>query len=169
MLKQGHRGLPDGTKESTVTLLLQGIDGLVGQSGSSLLEGLEASIEVDEAELEVQGRGKGLKNPATGLYCIKQHSVSELASISNLERATYRDDLPSDTVSGDETYEIPGMSVNCRATESQNKGDCTNAKCPGSSHFDRLFCRVAFLKSTIAVIGALHFVYGYRIIVDPIS
>ena len=55
MLDQGYRGLPDSAKESTVTLLLQGIHGLVGQSGSGLLEGLVASIEVDEAELEVQG------------------------------------------------------------------------------------------------------------------
>lgn len=55
MLKQGHRGLPDSTEESTVTLLLQGIHSLVGQSGSGLLEGLVASIEVDEVELEVQG------------------------------------------------------------------------------------------------------------------
>lgn len=139
MLKQGHCGLPDSTKESTITLLLQGIDSLVGQSGSGLLEGLVAGIEVDEAELEVQGRGEGLKDPTAGLHFIKQHSVSELARILNLERATHRDDLPSDTISGDKTYKIPVMSVNCRPTRSQNKGNCTNAKCPSSSHFDRLF------------------------------
>lgn len=85
MLKQGHCGLPDSAKESTVTLLLQGIDSLVGQSGSSLLEGLVAGIEVDEAELEVQGRREGLKDPTTGLYFIEQHSVSELARILNRE------------------------------------------------------------------------------------
>lgn len=112
MLEQGHRGLPNSAKESTVTLLLQGIDSLVGQSGSSLLEGLVAGIEVDEAELEVQGRREGLKDPTAGLYFIKQHSVSEMARILNRERATHRDDLPSDTVSGDKTYKIrSGQSI----------------------------------------------------------
>jgi hypothetical protein len=82
MLKQRHRGLPDSAKESTITLLLKDIDGLVGESSSSLLEGIVTGFKVDEAELEVQGRGERLKNPTAGLYFIKKHSVSELTHIS---------------------------------------------------------------------------------------
>lgn len=58
---------PDSTEQSTIALLLQGLDGLVGQGSASLLEGLKASIEVDEAEVEVQRRGKSLENATTGL------------------------------------------------------------------------------------------------------
>lgn len=58
---------PDSTEQSTIALLLQGLDGLVGQGSASLLEGLKASIEVDEAEVEVQRRGKSLQNATTGL------------------------------------------------------------------------------------------------------
>jgi hypothetical protein len=67
-LKLGQDILPDGTEESTITLLLQSVDGLVGQSSSGLLESVIAGLKVDEAELEVQGRGEGLKEPTTGLY-----------------------------------------------------------------------------------------------------
>jgi hypothetical protein len=66
-LKLGRDILPDGTEKSTITLLFQSVDGLVGQSSSGLLERVVASLEVDEAELKVQGRGKGLKDPTTGL------------------------------------------------------------------------------------------------------
>jgi hypothetical protein len=50
-----------------------------------------------------------------------------MTAIVDFRKATLQ--KKSDTVSGDETYKIPAMSVNCRATRSQNKGDCTNAKC----------------------------------------
>lgn len=46
--------LPHGTEQSTITLLFQGVDSLVGQGGAGLLEGLETGVEIDEAELEVQ-------------------------------------------------------------------------------------------------------------------
>jgi hypothetical protein len=58
---------PDSTEEGTIALLLQGLDSLVGQGGASLLEGLKTSIEVDEAEVEVQRRRQSLQNPTTGL------------------------------------------------------------------------------------------------------
>jgi hypothetical protein len=159
--------LPDGTEESTVTLLLQGLDGLVRQSGTSPLECVIAGLEVDEAELEVQGRGKGLENATAGLYSTKQHSISKLACLSSLGGATHRDDLPSDTISGDETYNIPAMSVNCRATRSQAEGHCTNAKCSGSgSHFDRLFVEL-LPELDIRRHRSFAFCLRIRIIVDP--
>lgn len=63
----GGQSSPHSTEECTITLLLQSVNGLVGQSGTSLLEGLEPGIEVDEAELEVQRGGERLENAATGL------------------------------------------------------------------------------------------------------
>jgi hypothetical protein len=58
---------PDSTEESTIALLLESLDSLVGKGGASLLEGLKASIEVDEAEIEVQGGRQSLQNATTGL------------------------------------------------------------------------------------------------------
>lgn len=63
---------PDGTEQSTVTLLLQRVNGLVGQGGTSALEGIVTGFEVDEAELEVQGRREGLQDTAASLDCIGQ-------------------------------------------------------------------------------------------------
>lgn len=60
---------PDSSEQSTVTFLLQDLHGLVGQSGTGALEGVEPGIQVDEAELEVQRRGKGFKDPSASLYC----------------------------------------------------------------------------------------------------
>jgi len=98
---------PDGTEQSTITLLLQGLDGLVRQGGTGALEGVVTGVEVDEAELEVQGRREGLQNTAASLDCISPFLVLELVLRAARARATYRDDLPSDTVSGDETYTAP--------------------------------------------------------------
>lgn len=49
--------LPHSSEESTITLLLECVHGLVGQGGARLLEGLKASVEVDKAEVEVE-RGR---------------------------------------------------------------------------------------------------------------
>ena len=73
--------LPDSTEKSTITLLLEGVDGLVGQSRAGTLEGLVTSIQVNKAELQVQRRGEGLKDPTTGLYSAIEAIISELVQI----------------------------------------------------------------------------------------
>lgn len=62
-LDGGRRG-GDGAEESTITVGLENGDGLVGQGGAGLLEGLEACLEGDEVELEVQ-RGRQRFEQAT--------------------------------------------------------------------------------------------------------
>jgi hypothetical protein len=47
---------PDSSEESTVTFLLQDLNGLVGQSSTVLLEAVVTRLEVDEVELQVQRR-----------------------------------------------------------------------------------------------------------------
>lgn len=53
---------PDSTEQSTVALLLQGLDGLLGQSNTILLELIEASIKVDEGEVQTQALGQSLED-----------------------------------------------------------------------------------------------------------
>lgn len=53
---------PDSTEQSTVALLLQGLDGLLGQSDTILLELIEASIKVDEGEVQTQALGQSLED-----------------------------------------------------------------------------------------------------------
>jgi hypothetical protein len=71
--------VPDGSEQGTITLLLESVDGLVGKSSSGLLESVVAGLEVNEVELEVQGRGERLEKPTAGLDHIKKYLVSELA------------------------------------------------------------------------------------------
>lgn len=54
--------LPDSTEQSTVALLLQGLDGLLGQSDTILLELIETSIEVDEGEVQTQALRQSLED-----------------------------------------------------------------------------------------------------------
>jgi hypothetical protein len=61
------RDSPDSSEESTITLLLEHIDGLVRQSAATALEAVVPRIEVDEAELQVQRRRERFKDPSTGL------------------------------------------------------------------------------------------------------
>ena len=72
--------LPDSTEKSAIALLLQSVDGLVGQSSSGLLESVVASLEVNEVELEVQGRGKRLEKTTTSLYYIKKPPGQSIGS-----------------------------------------------------------------------------------------
>lgn len=46
--------LPYGTEQGAITLLLQRLDGLVGQRNAGPLEGVEAGIQVDEGEFEAE-------------------------------------------------------------------------------------------------------------------
>ena len=79
----GGGGGAHGTEEGAVALLLEDLDGLVGEGGAGLLEGLEAGFEVYEVELEAEGGGEGLEDTAAG-----------------------GDDLFADAIAGDETCEI---------------------------------------------------------------
>ena len=56
------RSLPDSTEQSTVALLLQGLDGLLGQSDTIFLELIEASIKVDKGEVQTQALGQSLED-----------------------------------------------------------------------------------------------------------
>lgn len=76
----GLGGRADGAEEGAIALILEHLDGLVGQGGAGLLKGLEAGLEVDEVELEVERSGEGLEDAAAS-----------------------GDDLLADTVAGNET------------------------------------------------------------------
>lgn len=47
--------VPDGSEEGTIALGFEGVDGLVGEGDSGLLEGVETGVKVYEGEVEVQG------------------------------------------------------------------------------------------------------------------
>lgn len=76
----GLGGRADGAEEGAIALILEHLDGLVGQGGAGLLKGLEAGLEVDKVELEVERSGEGLEDAAAS-----------------------GDDLLADTVAGNET------------------------------------------------------------------
>lgn len=56
----------DGAEEGAVALLLQDVDSPVGEGGASLLESLEAGLEVYKVELEVEARGESFEDATTG-------------------------------------------------------------------------------------------------------
>lgn len=60
--RRASKSLPDSAEQSTVALLLQGLDGLLGQGDTILLELIEASIEVDEGEVQTQALGQSLED-----------------------------------------------------------------------------------------------------------
>ena len=62
----GRGGGAHGAKERAVAVGFEDGDRLVGEGGPSLLEGLEACLEVDEFEFEAEGGGEGLENAPAG-------------------------------------------------------------------------------------------------------
>lgn len=62
----GVRGRADGAKERALALVAQHIDGRVGQGRAGLLKGLEAGLEVDKVELELERGGQGFEDAAAG-------------------------------------------------------------------------------------------------------
>ena len=62
----GVRRGADGAEEGAIALVAQDVDGGVGEGRARLLKGLEAGLEVDKVELEVEGRGQGLEEAAAG-------------------------------------------------------------------------------------------------------
>lgn len=62
----GVGGRADGAEERALALVAQHIDGGVGQGRAGLLKGLEAGLEVDKVELELERRGERLEDAAAG-------------------------------------------------------------------------------------------------------
>lgn len=102
---------PDSSEQSTVTFLLQDIHGLVGESGTGAPEVVVTGVQLNEAELQVQRRGKGFKDPTAGLS-IEIDIVSFICAFTlPLRDIAYRNDFPSDTVTGDETCKEISVKV----------------------------------------------------------
>lgn len=62
----GVGGRADGAEEGALALVAQDVDGGVGQRGARLLKGLEAGLEVDKVELELERRRERLEDAAAG-------------------------------------------------------------------------------------------------------
>jgi hypothetical protein len=56
----------DGSEERAVTFVLEGLDGYIRESGSGLLEGLEAGVKVGKFEFQAQGGREGFEDAAAG-------------------------------------------------------------------------------------------------------
>lgn len=55
-----------GSEQGAIALILEDLDGLVGEGGTGLLKSLEAGLEVDKVKLEAERGGEGLKDAAAG-------------------------------------------------------------------------------------------------------
>lgn len=64
-LDGGGGGL-DSAEEGAVALVLEDLDGLVGEGGAGLLEGLEAGFEVDKVEFQAEAGWEGFEETAAG-------------------------------------------------------------------------------------------------------
>lgn len=144
---------PDSSKQSTVTFLLQDIHGLVGESGTGALEVVVTGVQLNETELEVQRRGKGFEDPTASLSIdIVSFIRMSWFILPLLRNIAYRNDFPSDTVTGDETCKEISVKVQLKGGRRQ----LTDAKSPGSGHGDFFLCfdcggagRGRFLASAI--------------------
>lgn len=58
--------MPDSSEERAVTFLPEDIEGAVGQGCAGLFEVVEAGVEVDEGEGEVEAGGQGFEDAAAG-------------------------------------------------------------------------------------------------------
>lgn len=62
----GVGGRADGAEERALALVAQDIDGGIGEGGAGLFKGLEAGLEVDEVELELERGGESFEDAAAG-------------------------------------------------------------------------------------------------------
>lgn len=62
----GVGGRADGAEERALALVAQDIDGGVGEGRAGLLKGLEAGLEVDKVELELERGGESFEDAAAG-------------------------------------------------------------------------------------------------------
>lgn len=126
---------PDSAEERTVALLLQRLDGLVRQGGAGLLESLEARIEVDKVELQVQGGGQRLENPSAGLCLVNWISFWRIGSIGvsgELRTGITSRPIPSPGIRPVRDDQCPfkhrvnhtGKSYQCEESEQQQPWRC---------------------------------------------
>ena len=80
---------PDSTEQSTVALLLQGLDGLLGQSDTVLLELIEASIKVDEREVQTQALGQSLEDLPSSRNDLTANAVTREQTCSRISQRVY--------------------------------------------------------------------------------
>jgi hypothetical protein len=59
-------GGADGSEESTITFLLEGLDGPLWKGSTGLLKGLKTSLEIGKREFEVEGGGEGFEDATSG-------------------------------------------------------------------------------------------------------
>lgn len=59
--------LPNSSKQSAVTFLIQRLDRLIRQSGLGTQKGVVARLEVDKGELQAQRRRQSFEDASTGL------------------------------------------------------------------------------------------------------
>lgn len=59
-------GRADGAEERALALVAQDIDGGIGEGRARLLKGLEAGLEVDKVELELERGGESFEDAAAG-------------------------------------------------------------------------------------------------------
>ena len=69
-------GVPDSSKESAVTFVLERFDRLFRKSASCTFETVEAGVEIDKRELEAQRCRQGFEYAASSLW--KEISQSQL-------------------------------------------------------------------------------------------
>jgi hypothetical protein len=77
---------PDSTEQSTVALLLQGLNSLLGQSDTILLEFIEASIEVDEREVQTQALRQSLEDLPASWDDLTANAVTREQTWENVSR-----------------------------------------------------------------------------------
>jgi hypothetical protein len=53
---------PHGTKQGTVALLLESLNGLLRQGNAVLLELIETSVQVDKGEVQTKALGQSLED-----------------------------------------------------------------------------------------------------------
>jgi len=74
-------------------------------------------VQLDEAELEVQRRGKGFEDPTAGLSIDIVSFIRMPSFILPFRNIAYRNDFPSDTVTGDETCKEISVKVQLKGEQ----------------------------------------------------
>jgi predicted transcriptional regulator of viral defense system len=67
---------PDSTEQSTIALLLQRLDSLLGQRDAILLELVKTSIEVHERKVQTQALGQSLEDPPSSRNDLTANAVT---------------------------------------------------------------------------------------------
>lgn len=86
-------GRADGAEERALALVAQHVDGGIGQGGASLLKGLEAGLEVDKVELELERGGEGFEDATAGGDDFLADAVTGDEAWDGLARAGKREEM----------------------------------------------------------------------------